>query len=61
MQLLSMNYPATIRRVLPKKWKFATVTQNGRKVKVEISQKGALKYITFDVVPNGGNVMFIKG
>jgi hypothetical protein len=56
-----MNYPATIRRVLPKKWKFATVTQNGRKVKVEISQKGALKYITFDVVPNGGNVMFIKG
>jgi peptidoglycan-N-acetylglucosamine deacetylase len=55
------NYPITIRRVLPKKWKSATVTKNGRKVKVKISQKGALKYITFDVVPNGGDVILIKG
>ena len=51
------NYPITIRRALPKHWTSATVTQNGKKVEAKISKKGALKYITFDVVPDGGNVI----
>jgi peptidoglycan-N-acetylglucosamine deacetylase len=54
------NYPITIRRVLPKKWKSATVMQNGQGVKVSLSQNGTLHYITFDVVPNGGNIMLFK-
>jgi oligosaccharide reducing-end xylanase len=51
------NYPLTIRRALPKHWTSATVTQNGKKVEAKISKKGTLKYITFDVVPDGGEVI----
>jgi peptidoglycan-N-acetylglucosamine deacetylase len=57
------NYPITIRRPLPKHWTSATVTQNGKKVEAKVSKKGTLKYITFDVVPDGGNVIIkaVKG
>lgn len=51
------NYPITIRRALPKHWASATVMQNGKKVEAKVTKKGALKYITFDVVPDNGNVI----
>ena len=51
------NYPLTIKRALPKHWTSAAVTQNGKKVEAKISKKGTLKYITFDVVPDGGEVI----
>ena len=51
------NYPLTIRRALPKHWTSAAVTQNGKKIEAKVSKKGTLKYITFDVVPDGGNVI----
>lgn len=51
------NYPITIRRALPKHWVSATVMQNGKKVEAKVTKKGALKYITFDVVPDNGNVI----
>ena len=51
------NYPITIRRALPKHWASATVMQNVKKVEDKVTKKGALKYITFDVVPDNGNVI----
>jgi len=51
------NYPLTIRRVLPKNWKSATITQNGQKIKTVILKKGALKYILFDIVPDNGDII----
>lgn len=54
------NYHVTIRRILPKKWKSATIIQNGQKVKTEILKKGALKYITFDIVPDNGEIIISK-
>ena len=50
-------YPITIRRALPKHWASATVMQNGKKVEARMSKKVALKYITFDIVPDNGNVI----
>ena len=54
------NYPVTIRRALPKTWKSAAVMQNGQKVKTEILKKGALNYITFDAVPDSGEIIISK-
>ena len=54
------NYPVTIRRPLPKNWKSVTITQNGQKIKTEISRKGALRYILFDIVPDNGEIIISK-
>jgi len=54
------NYPITIRRTLPKKWKSATISQNGKEIRAEIGRKGALKYIQFEVVPDEGEVIILK-
>lgn len=51
------NYPLTIRRALPKHWTSATVMQNGKKVEAKVTKGGALKYITFDVVPDNGDII----
>ena len=54
------NYPLTIRRELPKSWKSATMSQNGKDLKSEIIRKGTSKYIVFDVVPDRGDVLILK-
>jgi hypothetical protein len=54
------NCPLTIRRMLPKKWKSATIVQNGQKVKTEIVNKDGLKYILFDIVPGNGELNILK-
>lgn len=51
------NYPLTIRKALPKHWTSATVMQNGKKVEAKVTKRGALRYITFDVVPDNGNII----
>ena len=51
------NYPITIRRPLPAGWPSATVSQNGLPVDVCSVMVGPTKYIMFDVVPDGGNVV----
>ena len=54
------NYPLTIRRPLPNSWTSAVVTQADKKLEAKVSKKGRLKYISFDVVPDGGNVVLKK-
>jgi len=54
------NYPLTIRRILPKTWKSATIVQNGKKLIHQVSTKATSKFITFDVVPNNGNITISK-
>ena len=54
------NCPVTIRRVLPGKWKSATIEQNGQKVKTEIVNKNVLKYIMFDIVPGNGDILILR-
>jgi oligosaccharide reducing-end xylanase len=55
------NYPVTIRRPLPTGWPFADVSQNGQAVDAYIVDVNSVKYVMFDVVPNGGNVVLSKG
>jgi oligosaccharide reducing-end xylanase len=54
------NCPLTIRRVLPKKWKSATIEQNGQKIKTEIVSKDGLKYIMFDIVPGNRDILILR-
>jgi len=54
------NYPITIRRPLPAGWPDATVSQNGQPVDACSVMVGPTKYIMFDVVPDGGNVVLIS-
>jgi hypothetical protein len=51
------NYPVTIRRVLPDGWLNAKVSQNGSPVPYSITKVGSVKYLMFDVVPDGGDVV----
>jgi len=54
------NYPITIRRVLPKTWKSAIITQNGQKIKAVVLKKDRLNSIVFDVVPDQGDIIIAK-
>jgi peptidoglycan-N-acetylglucosamine deacetylase len=54
------NFPLTIRRPLPLDWPSADVTQNDDLVPTRIVQVDTVIYITFDVIPDGGDVMIIK-
>ena len=50
------NYPVTLRRPMPGGWAAAAVTQNGASVSNQVVN-GSL---TFDVVPNGGDIVLSK-
>jgi len=54
------NYPVTIRRPLPTGWLSASVSQNGQAVNTSIVEVGPTKYVMFDVVPDGGDVVLSK-
>lgn len=54
------NYPITIRRPLPPSWSSAYVLQNGRTVNASVVEVDSTKYVMFDVVPDGGNVILSK-
>jgi peptidoglycan-N-acetylglucosamine deacetylase len=51
------NYPITIRRRLPSSWQSATVSQNGYSVNSSIVTVNSIKYIMFDAVPDGGDII----
>jgi peptidoglycan/xylan/chitin deacetylase (PgdA/CDA1 family) len=51
------NLPITVRRVLPTNWEYATARQNGVDIKDTVILIDTLKYIQFDAVPDGGEVM----
>ena len=54
------DYPVTIRRSLPQNWPYANVSQNGRVVDTSIVDVNSTKYVMFDVVPDGGDVVLLK-
>jgi oligosaccharide reducing-end xylanase len=54
------NYPITIRRPLPTGWLAAKVSQNGSPASYSITRVGSVKYIMFDVVPDGGDIVLSK-
>jgi oligosaccharide reducing-end xylanase len=54
------NYPITIRRPLPQSWSSANVSQNGQAVNACIVEVDSIKYVMFDVVPDGGDVVLSK-
>ena len=54
------NYPLTIRRPLPAGWLAVKVSQNGLPVNASIMKVNSVKYVMFDVVPNGGDVVLSK-
>jgi len=55
------NYPVTIRRPLPQSWPSANVSQNGQAVDACIIEVNSVKYVMFDVMPDGGDVVLSKG
>jgi peptidoglycan/xylan/chitin deacetylase (PgdA/CDA1 family) len=55
------NRPITIRRHLPQSWTSAYVSQNGRLVDTRIVEIDSKKYVMFDVVPDGGDIVLSKG
>jgi oligosaccharide reducing-end xylanase len=54
------NYPLTIRRPLPTGWLSAKVSQNGLPVTATIVKVNSVKYVMFDVVPDGGDIVLSK-
>ncbi len=54
------NYPLTIRRPLPAGWLAVKVSQNGLPVNASIVNVNSVKYVMFDVVPNGGDIVLSK-
>jgi Polysaccharide deacetylase len=54
------NYPITLRRPLPENWPAAAVSKNNKPVDAQIVEVASKKYVMFDVVPNGGNVIISK-
>jgi oligosaccharide reducing-end xylanase len=50
------NYPVTLRRPMPGGWPAATITQNGATVPSQVVNGN----LTFDVVPNGGDIVLSK-
>lgn len=54
------SYPITLRRALPDGWVSATVAQNHLPVESRVLEIDAVKYVQFDVVPDGGEVVITK-
>ena len=54
------NYPITIRRPLPENWISANVLQNKKAIDTNIVEVNSVKYISFDAVPDGGDVVISK-
>jgi hypothetical protein len=54
------NYPVTIRRPLPNGWQAAMISQNGQVLTVSYVMVNSVKYIMFDAVPDGGDVVLSK-
>lgn len=51
------NFPITIRRPLPSGWQTASVSQKGKTSDVQIVDVNSKKYMMFDVIPDGGDIV----
>jgi oligosaccharide reducing-end xylanase len=54
------DYPITVRRPLPAGWAAATVDQSSRPVEAQIVEVGSGRFIVFDVVPDGGDIVLSR-
>lgn len=54
------NFPITIRRPLPANWKSASALQNGKTIPIAIVTVDSAKYVSFDVVPDNGEIEITK-
>ena len=54
------NYPITLRRLLPTNWPGAAVSQNQQRREARVVEVNSTRYIMFDVVPDGGEVVLVK-
>lgn len=54
------NFPLSFRRSIPKGWKNAKVSQNGKSVEYEIVKIDGKKKIEFNVVPDGGDIEIVR-
>lgn len=54
------NYPITLRRPLPANWQAARILQNNQPVEAQIVEISSIKYIMFDVVPDGGEIVISR-
>jgi hypothetical protein len=54
------SYPINIRRALPDGWISATVAQNNLPVESKVLEIDVVKYVQFDVVPDGGDVVITR-
>ncbi len=54
------NYPITLRRLLPTNWPGAAVSQNQQRREARVVEVNSTKYVMFDVVPDGGEVVLVK-
>jgi hypothetical protein len=54
------NYPITLRRPLPTNWPGAAVSQNNKSIPPQFDNLNSTNFVTFDVVPDGGDVTLSK-
>jgi peptidoglycan/xylan/chitin deacetylase (PgdA/CDA1 family) len=54
------NYPLTLRRPLPDGWMAAKVSQNGHSVDASFIEVNSVKYVMFDALPDGGEIVLTK-
>jgi oligosaccharide reducing-end xylanase len=55
------NYPLTIRCPFPDGWETAAITQNNKPVENSIVTINSKKYIMFNAVPDGGDIVIASG
>jgi peptidoglycan/xylan/chitin deacetylase (PgdA/CDA1 family) len=54
------NYPLTIRRPLPSGWQTIKVTQGTRMLAVQTKDSNNIRYLSFDAVPDSGDVVIAQ-
>jgi Polysaccharide deacetylase len=54
------SYPITLRRPVPANWPAVAVSQNGQPITAKLVTVNSTRYVMFDVVPNGGDVVLSK-
>jgi hypothetical protein len=57
----TFNYPLSIRRPLPDGWTTAAVTQKEKDVQDTVITVDSKKYIMFQAIPDGGDVLISSG
>jgi peptidoglycan/xylan/chitin deacetylase (PgdA/CDA1 family) len=54
------NMPVTFRRPLPTSWISATASQAGKPVSAAVVDVNGVKFVMFDVMPDGGDILLVK-